>query len=88
MTRVARPVMKAGAKKALQSFAIELVVYGLLVVVYFFLVLHFLGGWLAHLDKQNIKLYALVSIALIIGQAVVLESITTFIFKLLRGRSQ
>ncbi len=80
--------MKAGAKKALQSFAIELVVYGLLVVAYFFLVLHFLGGWLAHLDKQNIKLYALVSIALIIGQAVVLESVTTFIFRLLRGRSQ
>lgn len=80
--------MKAGARKALQSFAIELVVYGILVVAYFFLVLHFLGGWLAGLDQSNIKLYAIVSIALIIGQAVVLESVTTFIFKWLRGRSQ
>ena len=80
--------MKADAQKALQSFAIELVVYGILVVVYFFLVLHFLGDWLAHLDKSNIKLYALVSLGLIIGQAVVLETITTFIFKLIRGRSQ
>lgn len=80
--------MKAGAQKALQSFAIELVVYGILVVAYFFLVLHFLGGWLAHLDKSSIKLYALVSIGLIIGQAVVLESVTTFIFKWLRGRAQ
>lgn len=80
--------MKAGAAKALQSFAIELVVYGILVVAYFFLVLHFLGGWLADLDKSSIKLYALVSIGLIIGQAVVLESVTTFLFKLLRGRSE
>ena len=72
----------------LTSFAIELVVYGALVVGYFFAVLHFLGGWLSHLDKSNIKLYALVSIALIIGQAVVLETVTTFIFKLIRGRSE
>ncbi len=80
--------MKPGARKALNSFAIELVVYGALVVGYFFAVLHFLGGWLANLDKENIKLYALVSIALIIGQAVVLETVTTFIFKLIRGRSE
>ncbi len=80
--------MKSGARQALTSFAIELVVYGALVVAYFFLVLHFLGGWLSHLDKENIKLYALVSIGLIIGQAVVLEAVTTFIFKLLRGRSE
>ncbi len=80
--------MKAGAEQALKSFAIELVVYGVLVVAYFFLVLHFLGGWLAALDQSNIQLYALASIGLIIGQAVVLEWITTFIFKLIRGRSQ
>lgn len=89
MTRdISRCVMKAGAKKTFKSFAIELVVYGILVVAYFFLVLHFLGDWLAHLDKNNIKIYAIVSIGLIIGQAVVLEAITTFIFKLLRGRSE
>ena len=80
--------MKSDARKALMSFAIELVVYGILVVAYFFLVLHFLADWLAHLDKESIRLYALVSIGLIIGQAVVLESVTTFIFKLLRGRSE
>ncbi|MGI8431058.1 MAG: hypothetical protein ACR2MW_02040 [Chthoniobacterales bacterium] len=80
--------MKSGAEQALKSFAIELVVYGILVVAYFFLVLHFLAGWLAALDQSNIKLYALVSIGLIIGQAVILEWITTFIFKLIRGRTQ
>jgi hypothetical protein len=80
--------MKAGAKKTVRSFAIELVVYGILVAAYFFLVLHFLGDWLAQLDHDRIKTYAVVSIALIIGQAVVLESVTTLIFKLLRGRSE
>ncbi len=80
--------MKAEARKALISFSIELVVYAVLVVAYFFLVLHFLGGWLATLDKQNIRLYALVSIALIIGQAVILEMVTTFLIRLLRGRSE
>jgi hypothetical protein len=80
--------MKAEARKALISFSIEIVIYAGLVVAYFFLVLHFLGGWLSHLDKQNIKLYGLVSIGLIIGQAVVLEMVTTFLIRLLRGRSE
>ncbi len=80
--------MNSDTRKTLYSFLGELVVYGILVVAYFFLVLHFLGGWLANLDKENVKLYALVCIGLIIGQAVVLESVTTFIFRLLRGRSE
>ncbi len=80
--------MKSDTRKTLFSFLGELVVYGILVVAYFFLVLHFLGDWLSNLDKQNIKLYALVSIGLIIGQAVILEWVTTFIFRLLRGRSE
>lgn len=80
--------MKSDARRTLFSFLAELVVYGILVTAYFFLVLHFLGGWLAHLDKQNVKLYAVVCIALIIGQAVILEWVTTFLFRLLRGRSE
>ncbi|MEO7167683.1 MAG: hypothetical protein ABI787_05870 [Spartobacteria bacterium] len=80
--------MKAEARKALFSFAIELIVYGILVVAYFFLVLHFLGDWLARLNHDSVRLYALVAIGLIIGQAVVLESVTTLLLRLLRGRSE
>ncbi|MEO5717159.1 MAG: hypothetical protein ABIR29_01145 [Chthoniobacterales bacterium] len=80
--------MNSETRKTLYSFLGELVVYGILVVAYFFLVLHFLGDWLANMNKENVKLYAVVAIALIIGQAVVLESVTTFIFRLLRGRSE
>ena len=75
-------------RKTLFSFLIELVVYGILVAAYFFLVLHFLGDWLADLDKRSVRLYALLAIGLIIGQSVVLEWVTTFLFRLLRGRSE
>ncbi|MBA2434854.1 MAG: hypothetical protein M3Q86_11610 [Verrucomicrobiota bacterium] len=80
--------MKSETRKTLYSFAGELVVYGILVVAYFFLVLHFLGDWLANLNRENVKLYAFVAIGLIIGQAVVLEAVTTLIFRLMRGRSE
>jgi len=80
--------MKSETRKTLYSFAGELVVYGILVVAYFFLILHFLGDWLANLNRENVKLYAFVAIGLIIGQAVVLEAVTTLIFRLMRGRSE
>jgi hypothetical protein len=58
------------------------------VVAYFFLVLHVMGGWLMRLDQQKVHLYARGSRGLIIGQADVLESVTTLIFRLFRGRSE
>lgn len=72
----------------MRAFLIELVVYAALVVAYFFLVLHFLGEWLQQLEVHHRYTYAAVAILLIIGQAVVLESVTTFLFRMLRGRSE
>ena len=80
--------MKADTRKTLFSFLAELALYSILITVYFFLVLHFMGNWLERLGKENIKLYALVAITLIIGQAILLEWVTTFLFRLLRGRSE
>jgi hypothetical protein len=80
--------MKADAAKALRAFLLELVVYAMFVTGYFFLVLHFLAGWLQDLHLHHVKVYALVTIVLIIGQAVLLESITTWLFRLIRGRSE
>jgi hypothetical protein len=80
--------MKADASKALRAFLLELAVYGIFVTGYFFLVLYFLAGWLQDLHLHHVKLYALVAIVLIIGQAVLLESITTWLFRLIRGRSE
>jgi len=80
--------MKADTSRTLFSFLIELIIYSILVVIYFFLILHFLGDGLQDLAKANLKLYAVSSIVLIIGQAVLLEWVTTFLFRLLRGRSE
>ena len=80
--------MKAEAAKTLRAFLLELAVYGVFVTGYFFLVLHYLSAWLQDLHLHYVKTYALVAIALIIGQAVLLESVTTWLLRLLRGRSE
>ena len=74
--------------KTLRAFLIELAVYAVFVTGYFFLVLHFLSGWLQGLHLNHVKLYASVSIVLIIGQAVLLESVTSWLMRLLRGRTE
>ena len=81
-------LMKKETAKALRAFAIELVIYAFLVVAYFFLVLHLLGGWLYQLEVHDRYLYAGLAILLIIGQAVLLESVITFLIRLIRGRSE
>ncbi len=74
--------------RTLRAFAIELAIYALLVVAYFFLVLHLLGDWLYQLERERRYIYAGVAILLIIGQAVLLESVTTFLIRMIRGRSE
>ena len=80
--------MKEEAIKTFQAFAIELGCYAILVVAYFFFVLHFLGGWLLQLEQHHRYAYGGVALLLIIGQAVVLESVTTLLLRLIRGRSE
>ena len=80
--------MTKDTAKTLRAFLVELAIYAVLVIAYFFLVLHFLGGWLHQLEHNHRYTYAGVAILLIIGQAVVLESVTTFLLRILRGRSE
>jgi hypothetical protein len=78
--------MKKDSAKSLRLFAIELAIYSVLVTAYFFLVLHLLGNWLYRLDMQHRILYAVVALLLIAGQAVVLDAVTTVLFRFLRRR--
>jgi hypothetical protein len=80
--------MKTDTSTTLRAFLIELAVYAVFVTAYFFLVLHYLSGWLQDLHLHHVKIYALMTIVLIIGQAVLLESITTWLLRFLRGRSE
>ena len=80
--------MKTDTSTTLRAFLIELAVYAVFVTGYFFLVLHYLSDWLQDLHLHHVKIYALVTIVLIIGQAVLLESVTTWLLRFLRGRSE
>jgi hypothetical protein len=51
-------------------------------------VLNLLGQWLYELEIHRRYTYAALAILLIIGQAVLLESLTTFLIRLIRGRSE
>ena len=79
------PRSKTAVRRTLRAFAVEIVIYAALVTVYFFAVLHLLGGWLVGLETSHIRLYAVVALLLIIGQAVVLEAVTTGLLRLLHG---
>ncbi len=79
------PRSKTGVRRTLRAFAVEIIVYAAFVTAYFFAVLHFLGGWLVRLETDHIRVYAVVAILLIIGQAVVLEAVTTALLRFLRG---
>ena len=78
--------MNKAEAKSLRVFAIELAIYAVLVTVYFFLVLHILGEWLYRLETQHRITYAVVALSLIVGQAVVLDAVTSFLFRFLRRR--
>ena len=80
--------MKVETARTFRAFLIELALYAVLVVSYFFLVLHLLGDWLYRLESHHRYTYAGVAILLIIGQAVVLENVTTFLLRIIRGRSE
>jgi len=80
--------MKKETTRTLRAFVIELAIYAVLVVAYFFLVLHFLGGWLQQLEINHRNAYAGIAILLIIGQAAFLDSVTTFLLRFIRGRSE
>jgi hypothetical protein len=61
------------------NFALEVVVYGLLVLGYFLLVLRFLGVPLESLYSNNLVVYAFVALGLIVAQAVALDGVTSFL---------
>ena len=83
MTRVSPT--KNEKVNTLRAFLVELAVYAVFVTGYFLLVLYYLSGWLQDLHLYHVKLYAGITIVLIIGQAMLLESVTTSLLRLLRG---
>lgn len=72
---------RSQVRTLIRMYAIELLIYSILVVGYFVLVLRLLAAPLYGLFSTNLTLYAFVALGLIIAQAVVLDAITTFIVR-------
>jgi hypothetical protein len=68
--------MKPSFKTSLLTFLFESVVYAVLVVGYYFGVLHFLGDWLLHMFQTERRVYAGMALGLIIAQGILLEFLT------------
>lgn len=64
-------------KIVVRNFAIEVFVYAVLVIVYFFFVLRWLAEPLNQLFHNNLLVYAFASLGLIVAQGVLLEFITS-----------
>ena len=71
-------------KSFIRNLIVELVVYGILLVLYFFVVLRFLGDFLENLFYNQTIVYAFLGLGLIVAQGVLLEAITSFLIRLLR----
>jgi len=81
--------MDRNIKNEFKSFLPELLIYGVLVTAYCFLVLRYLGAWLAGLFHHQRELYAAVALLLILGQGFVLEQLTSVLLRLVRwGRKE
>ena len=72
---------------SLKSFLIELAVYAVFVVVYFVLVLHFLGDWFKDLFDHHRWGYAAAGLAAVLTQAAVLEVVTTGLLRFIRSKT-
>ena len=68
----------------LRNFVIELMLYVILVIAYSAIVLQLLGEPLARLFDSNLVTYAFIGLGLIVAQAALLDSATSFILDLLR----
>jgi len=69
-----------------QAFVLELLIYGILLVAYFLLVLHYLGGWFKELYDHDRTLFAVMALVIMIGQTVSLEVVKGVLSWLFRSK--
>jgi hypothetical protein len=75
--------MENKKRQLIRNFLLELLVYGALILVYVLTVLRLLSPWFTELFDTNLVAYAVVGLVLILFQAVVLDTVTSFLIRLL-----
>lgn len=79
--------MKKDLKEALKAFCVELPVYAVLVGIYLWVAMRYLGPWLSHLFHDHRAVYAAAALGLIVTQGLLLEIIERALMALGRGRN-
>jgi hypothetical protein len=77
--------MKEPIQKVLRYIALELAAYAVVAVIYFYLVLRFLGSWLDGLFNEQRTYYVVASVLLMVGQAIGLERVITALSYVIRS---
>ncbi len=62
-----------------RTFAFEFLIYGALLVAYFWLVLHYLSAWVKELFDHDLQLFAIMALVIMIGQTVCLEVVSALV---------
>jgi uncharacterized membrane protein (DUF106 family) len=71
--------VKPRTRRILRNFVLEIIIYGVLLLIYFVAVLRLLGRPLNELFHLDPFFYALATLLLIVIQSVALEMITSFL---------
>ena len=69
-----------------RNFIIEIIIYGGLVLGYFLIALRYLNGFLTRLYQENLTVYAILALLLILAQGVLLDSLTSFLLNQVKLR--
>lgn len=67
-----------------RNLLIEIVIYGILIFAYYFLVLRWLADWLLMIFNTNLVYYAVAGLGMIFIQAVLLDFITSYLMKFIK----
>jgi hypothetical protein len=62
-----------------RNLVVEVIIYGVLVIAFFFAVFHLLGDTLTDLFGTNRFVYALLGFGIILFQGIVLDLVTSFL---------
>jgi hypothetical protein len=73
-------------RRGLLLFSVQVGVYAILVVLYLWFVLTFLTDWILQIEQKDILLYAVLSLLLIIGQGMILETVTATLLDFIQSR--
>jgi len=79
MAKQSKQEPKPNLQILIRNFVIELFLYGTLVVGYFLVALRYLNEFLTRLFHNNLIVYAVFALLLIVAQGVFLDGLTSFL---------